>query len=76
MNIHTLSFELAEIEPYILGRLMCVKSEITAQLIKRVNKQIESLNQQGELLRVHLDYYPNKLHSLVTRYLTKGIQDG
>lgn len=67
----TLSFEIAGIEPYILGRLMCVNTEKTRRLIDDVNKQIEVLNAQGELLKVHLEYYPKEIHSQVVEYLAK-----
>ncbi|MFY8349081.1 hypothetical protein AAEU29_00810 [Pseudoalteromonas sp. SSM20] len=71
LNKPTLNFEIAGIEPYILGRLMCIDSEKTKKLIERVNQQIDRLNEAGVLLKTHLEYYPKDIHSQVTRYLMK-----
>jgi uncharacterized protein (TIGR02285 family) len=66
-----LSFEIAGIEPYIVGRLMCVDSAKTRRFIQHVNKRINALNLEGKLLQAHLNYYPKKIHSQVTNYLTE-----
>ncbi len=66
----TVSYTVAGIEPYLLGRLMCVNNPETRQFIKKVNKQIDTLNQDGALLRAHLKYYHSDFHQDVTRFVT------
>ena len=66
----TVSYTVAGIEPYLLGRLMCVNNSETRQFIKKVNKQIDTLNQDGALLRAHLKYYHSDFHQDVTRFLS------
>lgn len=71
LNVPSISFEVAGTEPYILGRLMCVKNEKTTLLIERVNQQIDKLNHAGTLLKSHLEYYPKDVHAQVSHYLIK-----
>jgi len=59
------SYLISSVPPYILGHLMCSKSELAKAFLKSINGQLSAVEALDELLRIHLTYI-NPMDKAVT----------
>ena len=73
-KMNTISYEIKNIEPYIVGHLMCSNTPETKHYIKQVNAKIEKLVKQERMYKIHLRHLSEGQGSYFDKYYKQTYQ--
>lgn len=74
-HLNMRNYAIENAPKYIISRVMCANTPETQKHIEKINKVLDILYTQPELLEAHLNWLPKSDHQLIKKYYQEITQD-